>query len=147
MSCEDLLGVVAPSSECRIQFTSKLLLPFVEASRQTQTHTHTVPVLNPDCEKNWFEFYCFFQFQGFVFYFILFRTRGNENSGCRGRDSTFVKTSESFFSLHAMQWTRVMNKPLTSCKNSFCVSWVFFFPPWTCCERCVRWFDACQPTP
>lgn len=33
--CEDLPGVVAPSAECRIQFTSKHLLPFVEASRKT----------------------------------------------------------------------------------------------------------------
>lgn len=41
-----------------------------------------------------------------------------------------------------MQWTCVMNKPLTRCKNSFCVSWVFFFPAvnllWKMCEMVWR---------
>lgn len=37
-------SLVAPSAECRIQFTSKHLLPFVEASRKTRTHTLTPPL-------------------------------------------------------------------------------------------------------
>lgn len=81
-----------------------------------------------------------------VLYFILF---------CREREETRTQVvaavtplllKQFFFSLaplRAMQWTRVMNKALTRCRNSFCASRVFL--PFT--NLLWKRFEACQPTP